>query len=177
MSKNIFSEQYEDYIKNHLHSVRNIIKNEKHLQPFLTILVENKTDKERSCICAPLPHQLLEKDDSNNYLLYMFFKELKEHIEKNNNRVLCVNFNAEAWATKVHKVTEKELEKKEIVIMTFDCEEANTFIVFDINREMKVTDKGIEEYVDIEPTEENGFEAGDNIGGRFTNLYEKIVNA
>jgi hypothetical protein len=151
-------------------------KETKGLVPFTAILAKHKNEYKAGII--PMPLELLNSAEGKDYFRDVVIEGVKKKMREDDHIILCVNFTSEAWAYQgeiggdIEDMREnyRKLPRKEILILSFDSKDGTRVITYDINRNMFVNDKGLDETVDVELTK-----MGDEVssfGGRFANMFD-----
>lgn len=164
----------ETFIEEQRQNVIRIFKGEKELVPMFALLTKKGKD---NCVhICPIPRL---DDDNKDFIRYKLLNAIKERLADDGHKLLCVNWNSEAW---MYDASEKDLAsvggdykklpKKEILLLHFDTADENKTITYEIKRTMSVNDDGLEEEVDIELFESPGLSGSKNErGGRLNDLF------
>lgn len=165
----------EKFIETHKLSVTQLFKHQGGIVPFICVL--SKPKKGRTNVSAfQIPEELIQAGDrGKDFVRDILIEDFKKMLKDKGEKILCVNWNSEAWMYKGDKDDEKFLKnprmtpKTEVLFMTFDYEGGNRSITYEIKRKMVVNDDGLEEEVDVEFLQLGDEEC--EHGGRFSNLF------
>ena len=176
-------EEIGTFIKEQCTVVRAMFTEEKEVQPMLILLTRFEGELEVGM--APLMGPWMDSPDAKDMIRAIIIPKIKEALKEMKKELVCICFISEAWAwngTKedMERVNgdHKKLPKKEVIIMSFDFNEGNKTIFYEIKRKMEVNEQGLNEVIELgfesmnkESEDDLTLDPDAKMGGRMSNLF------
>jgi hypothetical protein len=164
----------EKFIRSSEENAISILMENENIKPFVSILT--KDDDEYGQHNIPIPPMFLEGESGKDFVREILINGLKKKLKEEGREILCVNWVSEGWMYVGKKGEDdvenyRELPRKEVLLMTFDCEDQQIVSTYEIKRSgWKVGESGLDKGLELIPIEQDF--NNKNRKGRFGNLFK-----
>lgn len=143
------------------------------IRPFLVLMGENEKD----CQVKPvlLPTMFFESELGKTFVKNVVLKKEIDEMKTDGYELKCISFSSECWMKKV-KIDKDGIEVQkdiEVVVISFETKENSSFIIYEIVRNMNVTDEGLGENPTLELCEELSKNSNVVFEGMMTKLFQE----
>lgn len=167
------SKSIEEFKELHLKLINKMFNDLGQVRPFLVLMGENEND----CQVKPvlIPTKFFENELGKMFVKSVILKQEIEEMKTDGYELKCISFSSECWMKKV-KIDKDGVEVQkdiEVVVVSFETKEDSSFKIFEIVRNMNVTDEGLGENPTLELCEELSNNSNVHFDGVMTKLFQE----
>lgn len=163
----------EEFMTLHSKLIQKMFQELGEIRPFLVLMGDN----EKNCQVKPviIPTMFFETEIGKTFVKSVVLKKEIDELKTDGYELRCVSFSSECWMKKIVVNNEGiKVEKDiEVVVVSYEMKGDSLFQVYEIKRNMNVTDEGLEEKPTLELCETISNNKNVHFEGMMTKLFQE----
>lgn len=180
----MIEKNFEELKDSYINHIKKYMSQTGGLFPHISLFadhIDNDDDDKPAIIHIPIPDEYMVDDESKDKFIDVIMPQLIVEIKKK-FVPLGIAWASEAWMRSADKDFDmdkqdyKTLPKKEVLFMSIETKNNRDTIIYEIKRKGKQVNSDGDMTDIIELKEMENAENPKNVGGRFSELYKKLID-